>query len=381
VDLAQTVLAILVAVGIPSAFLLIIYTLDLYASRTFHLVMLCFTWGAVGAYGLSYGINTYIMVPVPPLIAVPLVEEILKALALSSVSRRPEFTYFVDGAIYGFATGIGFSIFENFQYIQQNPRLAILIAIVRSFSTCLMHGTATALVGTAIGRFRFRKRVGRGLALFAGWTIAILLHALFNGIVEHNTISQILKIPILVCIGLGGVGLVALFIKMGLREQRQWILDALDRSAGVTGAEAQAAGSLASIDKVLKPITKQFPDKAEQALSLLRLQAKMGIRRRVQQRSDDPWQEAQLGKEIVQLQTEMERLRKEIGPYVMAYLRAVFPGDMGALWARLDTLATRSAPPEPQRWAAMLAQREDLSRPSLFDQLNGGEGDDESRQS
>ena len=54
----QTILAVLIATGIPAVFLLIIYTLDLYASRTFRLVLLCFGWGAIGAFGLAYVTNS-----------------------------------------------------------------------------------------------------------------------------------------------------------------------------------------------------------------------------------------------------------------------------------------------------------------------------------
>ena len=49
----QILLAGLIAIGIPSIFLLIIYTLDLYASRTFRLVMICFLRGAIGGLGLA----------------------------------------------------------------------------------------------------------------------------------------------------------------------------------------------------------------------------------------------------------------------------------------------------------------------------------------
>ena len=56
-------LALLLAAGIPAIFLLIIYTQDLYASRTFRLVLLCFAWGALGGVGLSFLFNTYVAYP------------------------------------------------------------------------------------------------------------------------------------------------------------------------------------------------------------------------------------------------------------------------------------------------------------------------------
>jgi hypothetical protein len=54
VDVARSLLAAVIAVGIPLLFLLLIYALDLYASSTFWLVVVCFAWGAIGGAGLSY---------------------------------------------------------------------------------------------------------------------------------------------------------------------------------------------------------------------------------------------------------------------------------------------------------------------------------------
>ena len=56
----QFLLAALIAAGIPTVFLVIIYTLDLYASRTFRLVLACFGWGAVGGVALSFLFNQHV---------------------------------------------------------------------------------------------------------------------------------------------------------------------------------------------------------------------------------------------------------------------------------------------------------------------------------
>jgi RsiW-degrading membrane proteinase PrsW (M82 family) len=380
----QTLLAALIAVGIPGVFLLIIYTLDLYASRTFRLVMLCFGWGAIGGLGLAYGFNVYVAVPLITDLGLgyillyvafaPFGEEILKSLSLFYVSRRPEFTYFVDGAIYGFAAGIGFSITENFLHMSYYPDRAIVLTLVRAFSACLMHGTAAGLVGAAIGRFRFRRRSGRGLALAGGWATAIVLHAMFNSISQTEILSEGLVVPLQVGIGLAGVGLIALFITLGLREERQWFAETLDRKLGVTGAEVRAAQAYASIDEVLEPLAEQFPEQAEQVGDLLLKQAQMGIKRKVQQQVDDPKLQEQLADEVAQLQAEMERLRKEIGPYVMTYVRMVFPAGKLDVWDRLESLAVQFGPPDVQRWADMLSTK--ASGPpqrSIFSRLQEGE--------
>jgi len=376
----QVVLALLIAFGIPSVFLLVIYTLDLYASRTFRLVMLCFGWGAVGGLGLSYLFNTHVAVPVIQRLSLdyvflyvafaPVAEEIFKSLSLFYVSRRPAFTYFVDGAIYGFAAGIGFSITENVLYISYHPERGIPLTLVRAFSVCLMHGTAAALVGAAVGRFRFRKRTGRGAGLVGGLLTAILLHALFNSVAKVDLFSAGLQVPLQVGIGLVGVGMIAFFISMGLREEQAWFAETLDRKMGVTGAEVRAAKAYATIDEVLVPIAEQFPEQAEQVEALVLRQAQLGIKRKVQQQVTDPKLQEKLAAEVARLKGEMEELRAEIGPYIMVYVRSVFPEGLLDVWSRLELLAAQSGPSDLQRWQDMLG-REPSGPPqrSIFGRL------------
>jgi RsiW-degrading membrane proteinase PrsW (M82 family) len=380
----QIALASVFAVAIPAVFLLIIYTLDLYASRTFRLVMVCFAWGGIGGIGLAYVFNTYVAVPLIRnqgwdgtllyVVFAPIAEEFFKSLVLFYVARRSEFTYFVDGAIYGFASGIGFSIAENFFYIFYFPTAGIALPLVRSFSVCLMHGAASGLVGAAVGRFRFQKRSGRGLAMLGGWGAAILLHAFFNSVAKTYWLSDLLGegavVPVQVGIGLAGVGLIALFITLGLREQRQWFAETLDRKMGVSGAEVRAAQAYSTIDEILEPIVEQFPDQAEQVSALLLCQAKMGIKRKVQQRLDDPALERQIEAEIAELQAEMEGLRKEIGPYVMTFVRAVFPEGMLDVWARLEAVAISAGPADVKRWTSMLAAKDERApQRNIFSRL------------
>jgi RsiW-degrading membrane proteinase PrsW (M82 family) len=378
----QTILAAVFAIGIPSVFLLIIYTLDLYASRTFRLVLLCFGWGGVGGIGLAYLFNVHVALPLMRqwhldyvwlfVAFAPFAEEILKSLWFVYVSRRSEFTYFVDGAIYGFAAGIGFSIAENFFYMDMYPGRGLALTLVRSFSVCLMHGTASGLVGAAVGRFRFQKRSGQGLALLGGWGVAILLHALFNSVSKTEFVSDLMGegmvVPLQVGIGLAGVGLIAFFISLGLREQRQWFAETLDRKMGVSKAEVRAAQAYATIDELLEPIAEQFPQQAEQVQDLLLSQAQMGIKRKVQEKLSDPKLKQELGEEITELQAKMEQLRKGIGPYVMTYVRMVFPEGLLDVWARLVALAVQSGPPDVQRWADMLEGKptEEKVDPSQF---------------
>ncbi|MGC9356344.1 MAG: PrsW family intramembrane metalloprotease [Anaerolineae bacterium] len=376
----QLILAAAISVGIPLVFLTIIYTLDLYASRTFRLVLISFAWGAIGGVGLSYLFNSYVAVPLIQrlnldylflfVLFAPFAEELLKAVSLIYISRHPDFTYFVDGAIYGFAAGIGFSITENFLYISRHPQTAVPLALVRAFSTCLMHGTAAGLVGAAVGRFRFQRRSSRGLAVVVGAITAIGLHAAFNAVSQIDLVSDALVTPIAVGIGLLGVGLIGYFINQGLQEEGQWMVETLDRKINVSAAEARAARSFGTVDELLEPIAEQFPEKAEQVEALLLRQAQLGIKSKVLQKVEAPATRQKLEQDIKTLRSEMEELRHQIGPYVMIYVRSVFPEGAFNIWNNLELLAARHGPADLQRWAKMLQPKADTTPArSIFDRI------------
>ncbi len=369
----QIFLAALIAGGIPLIFLFIIYALDLYASRTFRLVLACFAWGAIGGVGLAYLFNTRVAVPLILryrldmlllyIAFAPVAEELFKALSLIPVSRHRDFTYFVDGAIYGFAAGIGFSITENFLYINQTPHSAILLALVRAFSTCLMHGTAAALVGAAVGRFRFQRGAHRGLSVIGGWLAAILLHALFNAIGQANLVGPNLITPLSVAIGLLGVGLIAFFINQGLHEEGRWMLETLNRQVAVSGAEARAAKAFASLDELLEPLAATFPEKAEQVEALILHQAKLGIKRKIHQQLEASEAKMRLEQELAEMQAEMERLRKQIGSYAMIYVRSVFPEGGLDVWSNLELVVRHDQPADVARWTDLLTTKETADAP------------------
>jgi RsiW-degrading membrane proteinase PrsW (M82 family) len=365
------VIAALIAVGIPLIFLIVIYTMDLYASRSFKLVVLCFFWGALGAYGIAAAVNYpaarllgQIFGGSVTLLAVtlvaPVVEELGKSAWYFYISRRPEFTYFVDGAIYGFAAGIGFSIHENFLYMQADPSQGIATALTRSFSTCLMHGTASGLVGVAVGWFRFKRRTGRGLALVGGWLVAMILHGIFNRVAWNwaTADSGILGTVIAMAIGLGGVGLIAGFITLGIREQRQWLLETLDEKVGVTAAESRVIQSYADLEEIIEPIARQFPHDADNIREFLHRQVQIGIKRKVAQNIGDPKMKDTLEKEIAELQEEMDEIRRNTGVYVMTFVRSIFPGEALPIWSRLEEVAAEGGPTDLKRWVTMLDRKD-----------------------
>lgn len=385
-DLFKLVPATLIAISIPIAFLILIYTLDLYASRTFRLVVVCFAWGTGGGLVTALLINRYVTLQVIErfdldyvllyILFAPLVEEIVKSLPFLHIARDPEFTYFVDGAIYGFASGIGFSITENFFYISQNPEIAFPLAIIRAFSTCLMHGTATAIVGLALGRLSLERDTPRRLLTVLAAVLAIGIHSLFNSaalFAQHanlpSPLDQSLGVILALLIGLGGFAVIVQFILLGLRKQQQWLTESLDQrmvdrlnqdlsseervwlaevldqEAGVTVAELKASQSFILIDDILAPVAEQFPRKAEEIERIALQQAQIAIKRRLHEEMEDEDEKERIQTEIDRLEEDTRRLRRAAGSSAMAYLKCVFDKNSDQLGACLRYISTS---PEPK---------------------------------
>jgi RsiW-degrading membrane proteinase PrsW (M82 family) len=333
--------------------LYVIYALDLYASGRFRTVVTCFAWGMV-AFGLAYVLNTAVKqnllegwlgmdprgqqsMTMTVVLVAPIVEEIVKSLALIYFGRRPDFTYFVDGAIYGFAAGIGFSVLENLFYLFQpaGQSQGALLAVSRSFSTCLMHGSASALVGVSIGRFRYGHGWTRLLSAILGWGAAIILHSGFNRVVEFWEGTAFLLGA--VGLGVGGVVLIALFIRWGLVEERRWIEETLGSQQRVTSKEKALVRELASVQELLKPIEERFGrEKTIDVEDFLLKQAQLGIKQKSSQMLTDARLKAEVEAQIAELQAEMEALRRKVGIYVMTYVRSIFPPESTLLWTNLQ---------------------------------------------
>ncbi len=102
-----------------------------------------------------------------------------------------------------FAVGIGFGMFENMVILVQNiADVTIAWAIIRGFSTALMHGVCTFAVGFGIG-FVKKKRKLFISGTFALLSLASIYHGIFNMLVQSEykylgfIIPAITYIPIL----------------------------------------------------------------------------------------------------------------------------------------------------------------------------------------
>jgi RsiW-degrading membrane proteinase PrsW (M82 family) len=346
-----SILALAIAVIIPIVILFIIYTQDLYCTGSFRYVIFSFLWGTL-AFAVAAVINRFLFgsdlfdrLTILRFVA-PFEEEILKGLILIYLIRRPQFTYFVDGAIYGFAVGIGFAVVENCDYVLGASTGAMDVAVGRVISTNLIHATGSSIVGIAAGLARFSRGAGRVLRVIVGLSLAILLHIGFNNLVTRVTSGWLLIYAAVV--GIAGVGAIWLTIRRGLAEEKAWIEETLGMADRVTASEAAVVHRISDLDDILKPLALRFGEaKAAQIEKFLFMQARLGILRKTLEKLPDESLLAATRAEIAQIQKDMDDARRSVGIFAMAYLRGIFPEDDVSLWGSIEGLIERHIAAQP----------------------------------
>lgn len=336
-------LAAAVATAIPLLSLYAIYRLDRYGTRAFRLVLLCAAWGIV-ATRVAFEVNTAVLdtgrvaAPIITRVIAPVVEEIAKAMIIAYLVLRPRFTYFVDGAIYGFAVGIGFAVAENYHYLWSHQSAALTLALGRVVSTNLMHASTTAFTGIALGMARFEARPTRrwGVGL-AGLGLSMLLHIAFNTLVTRFNGSTAALYALAAGYGVSGALGVAGAIRLGLRQATGWIRPALAASHRVAAGEIAAIEALEDAPAVLAPIEARFGERAaDDVHTLLQTQARLGILLQHQDHLPEGEARREVDEEVARLHAEMDERRRAIGVFCMLHVRAIAPDPAGPLWRALD---------------------------------------------
>lgn len=339
-----TAIAFIVAALIPLGFLVAVKSLDFYQTGSGKFIIYSGVWGIL-AYFLAAKINPFLVhqgifnTDTVIRFAAPVIEEILKGLILLYLIRHPDFKYFLDGAIYGFAAGIGFAIFENFEYIQSHQSTALILAISRVLSTNLIHATGSALIGIALGLARFNRLVlFRASYLIVGAGLAIAIHSGFN-----NMVSDGAAVAFAFAAGLGGAGIIAAAALRGLKDEKGWVHENIGLTQGVTTGEASVVQRLDNVDELLAPLAKRFGEnKALQIEKFLFMQAQLAIQGKMLEKMQDQKMRAAIESQIKELDKKMNIERKAVGAYCMLYLRNIFPASDTQLWNLLQQRVTRN---------------------------------------
>ena len=130
----------------------------------------------------------------------PFIEEALKAFIIIVLIRRNRIGFPVDAAIFGFAVGAGFAIFENLYYLQTVPDMLLGTWIVRGFGTAIMHGGATAIFAIVTHTLMGQHPTKRNLTIFPGFLVAVVAHSVYNHFFLMpiiNTLIVFASLPVL----------------------------------------------------------------------------------------------------------------------------------------------------------------------------------------
>ena len=354
---------VLLAVAVPLGFLYALHWLDLYGTDRPRTVLLCVGWGAA-AFVISFAVN-HLFLDVAGVTRVvlstriaPFVEELAKAGVLVWLARRSTLDNTVDGAIYGFAAGVGFAALENLRYIQLFPDNALALTILRDFSSALSHATSAALIGIAVGALASSSRRVRRAAFAAGLGGAMALHYAWNNLAFHTPFSRAVTEWIMVGEALAGVVLVAVTIVWTLRHERAQLQATLGAVVGVSEQETSILQHLDDLDRLLQPITKRFGrPTATRVARLLQLEARLELTERCRERAADPAFGEALAKHIAELERAQDAERRALGLYVMLHVRSIVPAAHWSLWARLGQACAAAAPSSDNVWQLVRGRR------------------------
>lgn len=218
-------LAILISVAfIPSIiYMRWIRNAEKYGRDSWWILGAIFLWGAVTAIAISlilemllinaYGefertyevlqrhenLNTLVLACV----IAPFVEEGAKVLGV--LAARKHIFEIEDGFVFGAAAGLGFAATENLLYesvtlFKFGLIAYIMIAVIRSISSALLHGSASAVSGYGISR-----KVLYARSFLPFFLLAVLMHSLFNFLASFSLLFEGTELPLL------GLGLAIIF--------------------------------------------------------------------------------------------------------------------------------------------------------------------------
>jgi hypothetical protein len=288
----------------------------------------------------------------------PAVEEIFKSLILLYLVRRAATTSFVDGAIYGFASGIGFAIVENMLFLSRvDVNTGVVLGTLRAFLSSVLHGSTSALVGMAVSGFPLGRVNNPLLAWLVGLVAAIAIHTAYNNVAFHHFVFGQTGYLVLAAIAFMALFAVAAAILWGLRAERRRMRRSLGKKVGVAKGEAMLLRKIDDLDDLLAPIEERYGEvKREQVANALLLSAQLALKEEQIRKTRDPELRAELAPQITELKRELKQARHDVGIYIMSYVRSIMPKTSWSIWARLEQSMAKIEPGGTNLWAALQAR-------------------------
>ncbi len=123
--------------------------------------------------------NPTVMTLITVCVVAPIVEEFTKVIGLLTV--KESIFELEDGLVLGAATGLGFAATENLLYessalFQHGIQAFIIVVILRSIASTLLHGSASAVAGYGVSKTLLTGRY----SVVPYYFVAVLMHSGFN---------------------------------------------------------------------------------------------------------------------------------------------------------------------------------------------------------
>lgn len=236
------ILSLLAAILPTLFYVALIYWVDRYEKEPASLILAAFLWGAIPSIIAAFIFNTAFSIPfyllsegfgdfVGASIIAPLIEESLKGFALLGIFFfwRHELDSPLDGIIYGAMVGMGFAMVENVFYFlnvynEQGTSAWQMTIFLRAILFGLNHALFSSMTGLGLAVARLSRNQGiRFVAPLAGWSVAVLLHAIHNA---SASIGGLFCLLLLVS-DFGGILLTLVIIGWALWQESRWIKEYL----------------------------------------------------------------------------------------------------------------------------------------------------------
>lgn len=187
-----------IAITIPLLFVVVM--IDNYVSRR---IILYFCWGLFAGMA-AFSINNFLGDSVSQaermtLSIAPMIEEICKGLPVLLFLNSKKYPKVTKLIIFcALASGIGFSVQESLYYFSVSTQefTDIIMLLIRTLTTSLMHGITTALFGVGLLLLNKQKQIIMPL-IFGLFAFCASIHALYNLLLQTNFAAFAMMTPII----------------------------------------------------------------------------------------------------------------------------------------------------------------------------------------
>ncbi|MCL2088494.1 MAG: PrsW family intramembrane metalloprotease [Oscillospiraceae bacterium] len=196
-SITTQILGVCTAIIIPLVFVAV-----MIKDRVSRRIILYFCWGTFAGF-LSFLCNDYFAQSQEQTMRIttavaPIVEEFFKAIPLLLFLNRKRSAQAGEVIIYcALASGVGFSIQESIYYFSMSAGMAgdIATLVIRTMTTALMHGMATAIFGMGMALLQKQRHILLPV-LFGLLTLSTAIHALFNLLLPTNAAVVAVLMPV-----------------------------------------------------------------------------------------------------------------------------------------------------------------------------------------